>query len=74
MPVLPAIDVDIGANAKIEELKIIDKRNLVQVSARAVVSPERAMRLLTYRSRIASPARFRVDLGDFVTTLGKFHE
>lgn len=74
MPVVPSIDLDIGANAKIEELDIIEKRNLVRISARAVVSPKRAMMLLMYRTKLASRARFQVDLGDFVTTLGKFHE
>lgn len=74
MPVIPTIDLDIGANAKIESLRIIGKRNLVKVRARATVSSRRAMKLLTYRSKQDSNARYRVDLGDFVTTLGRFNE
>mmetsp|Transcript_10184 Transcript_10184/g.13253 ORF Transcript_10184/g.13253 Transcript_10184/m.13253 type:complete len:590 (-) Transcript_10184:66-1835(-) len=72
MPVIPTIDVDIGANAKIESLEIHGMRKMIKISARATVSPEKAMTLFTYRPKKTPETIFKVDVGDFVTNLGNF--
>jgi len=72
MPVIPDITVDIGPNAKIESLYINGDRRLVEISARATITPSKAIDFLSYREVPQTPAHFNVDVGEFVTNLGNF--
>lgn len=74
VPVLPAIDIDVGHNARLRDIIIDGRAKFVRLSASVTITPERTIRLLTdYRQPSeAFSARFSVDVGRWLTNIGNF--
>lgn len=73
MPVVPEIDLDIGHNAQIKDVKVDYSKKQVQVSARVSITPDHTIKLRKYiQSNDAFLANFHFDVGKWLTSIGNF--
>jgi hypothetical protein len=74
VPVVPTIDLDVGHNAQFRRINIDGKKKQIELDASVTITPDRTIRLMKQyvQSSEAFSSRFAVDVGRWLTELGRF--
>lgn len=73
VPVVPAIDIDVGHNARLREIHIDGLEKRIRLSASVTITPESTIHLNEYQQASeAFSARFSTDVGQWLTKIGNF--
>jgi len=74
VPVVPTLELDVGHNARLREIHIDGKNKLVKLAASVKITPlhTRKMNQQYTQSPKSYSARFSVDVGNWLTRIGRF--
>jgi hypothetical protein len=73
VPVLPEVSLDLGHNAQLTKVHVDGQRAILQVSARATITPHHTLKLSNYvQAKDSYLAPFSVDVGRWLTKVGNF--